>query len=516
MSDVDVRIDEFLRELGYDPDAVTRTSSVPTWSPDLEIADDERVRRARAYIARIPGAVSGANGHSATFHAACVLVKDFALSEADAFDVLSEWNSTCEPPWSDRELRHKIESALKADGAVGAKLLPTIERREFKVSQVKSTAEHTERQEPKKPRMFVGVDAADLEPLLSEKPDWLVQGVFACGETLVLAARSKACKTLQLCDLAVALATGGKWMGHFDVPQSRRVLFISGETNRRRMAAHLLPALRGRDETFESLRGWLRVETEAFPTLASFSDLAGVRATVAEYQPNVVICDPLYRGLSGLDSTRLAEMGPALKQLEDACKPATLILSHHVTKSAARDEGAAPSLEDMSGAGLAEMAGQWWLVGRNAKYAFDGTHDLAVHYGGREGQAGGLRILFDERAWTWDVQSLAEFRVEAAEQGRAVRERARQQEHQRAIEDARRRILNTFRTRREPMSKAMIKECGGLKRATFDEAIGDMLRDETLVMRPYTDGLGRRQTGGIIWREIVDEWDRKANGEDVC
>ena len=40
--------------------------------------------RARAYLARIPGAVSGAGGHKATFHVACVLVHDFGLSIEEA------------------------------------------------------------------------------------------------------------------------------------------------------------------------------------------------------------------------------------------------------------------------------------------------------------------------------------------------------------------------------------------------------------------------------------------------
>jgi hypothetical protein len=70
------------------------------------------IDRARAYVARIPGAVSGAGGHNQTFSVACALVHGFALQEDDAFTVLHEYNGRCEPPWSERELRHKIRSAL--------------------------------------------------------------------------------------------------------------------------------------------------------------------------------------------------------------------------------------------------------------------------------------------------------------------------------------------------------------------------------------------------------------------
>ncbi len=67
--------------------------------------------RARAYAAKVPGAVSGQNGHSSTYDLARVLVHDFALAEHDALQILAEWNATCSPPWSPRELEHKINQA---------------------------------------------------------------------------------------------------------------------------------------------------------------------------------------------------------------------------------------------------------------------------------------------------------------------------------------------------------------------------------------------------------------------
>ena len=82
-------------------------------------SDDAVVERARKYLARIPGAVSGSGGHNATFHAACVLVKGFALTQDQAFDVISEWNASCDPPWSEHELKHKLNDAAKASGEVG-------------------------------------------------------------------------------------------------------------------------------------------------------------------------------------------------------------------------------------------------------------------------------------------------------------------------------------------------------------------------------------------------------------
>ena len=76
--------------------------------------------RARAYLAKVPGAVAGSSGHDWTYHAACLLMIDFGLSIEDAMPLMQEWNDTCQPPWSDSELTHKLESADSAPGERGA------------------------------------------------------------------------------------------------------------------------------------------------------------------------------------------------------------------------------------------------------------------------------------------------------------------------------------------------------------------------------------------------------------
>jgi len=63
-------------------------------------------------VDKIAGAVSGAGGHDQTFAVTCALVHGFALSEADALRLLAQYNARCSPPWSERELLHKIQSAI--------------------------------------------------------------------------------------------------------------------------------------------------------------------------------------------------------------------------------------------------------------------------------------------------------------------------------------------------------------------------------------------------------------------
>jgi hypothetical protein len=69
------------------------------------------VERARRYLERMPGAVAGQHGHDATFRAALVVVVGFGLPDAEALALLGEWNATCDPPWSERELARKVREA---------------------------------------------------------------------------------------------------------------------------------------------------------------------------------------------------------------------------------------------------------------------------------------------------------------------------------------------------------------------------------------------------------------------
>jgi KaiC/GvpD/RAD55 family RecA-like ATPase len=82
-------------------------------------SEEAILERARKYLAKLPPAISGQSGHNATFHAACVLVLGFELPEADALGLLHEYNQRCEPPWSERELEHKVRQAAKQPGQRG-------------------------------------------------------------------------------------------------------------------------------------------------------------------------------------------------------------------------------------------------------------------------------------------------------------------------------------------------------------------------------------------------------------
>lgn len=77
---------------------------------------DNLPRRVEAYLAKCAPAISGQKGHDAAFKAACKIGPGFDLSPAETLDWLRVvYNPTCDPPWSDRELEHKVAEAYKVE-----------------------------------------------------------------------------------------------------------------------------------------------------------------------------------------------------------------------------------------------------------------------------------------------------------------------------------------------------------------------------------------------------------------
>jgi hypothetical protein len=83
-------------------------------TPGIAAGDaDLTVRLAQGYLAHIEGAISGQRGHDRTFRVACVLTIKFGLTLEQAWPLFLEWNEQCEPPWSEKELLHKLQDAIK-------------------------------------------------------------------------------------------------------------------------------------------------------------------------------------------------------------------------------------------------------------------------------------------------------------------------------------------------------------------------------------------------------------------
>jgi hypothetical protein len=75
---------------------------------------DTKARRAVSYVQKMPGAVAGQAGHTATFNAVCHVLVGFDLDADQARTIiLDHYNPRCDPPWKEREIDHKIRQAAE-------------------------------------------------------------------------------------------------------------------------------------------------------------------------------------------------------------------------------------------------------------------------------------------------------------------------------------------------------------------------------------------------------------------
>ena len=185
------------------------------------------ISRARAYIQRIPGAVSGANGHGATFHTAMCLVEGFSLQRGEALALLAEWNTRCVPPWSDAELAHKIDSAIGAAQNFGWLLTgPTAQPQAAKSPGYAGP--------DSVPVVAGGEDeTATAEDLMDDDdatawlwPGWIQRGALTC-----FASEPGTGKTRTAMDLAKRLALGMPWPDGTEtgIDAGARVMWVASD-----------------------------------------------------------------------------------------------------------------------------------------------------------------------------------------------------------------------------------------------------------------------------------------------
>lgn len=100
-----------------DPDEWLSRAAQPDPPPQnvAYISQAAAETRARSYIAKMPPAISGEQGHQSLWRVARTLVQDFELAPDTAERIIqSDYNPRCRPPWSQKQIRHKVEDAAKA------------------------------------------------------------------------------------------------------------------------------------------------------------------------------------------------------------------------------------------------------------------------------------------------------------------------------------------------------------------------------------------------------------------
>lgn len=259
---------------------------------------------------------------------------------------------------------------------------------------------------------------------------FLVEQLLVAEQPGIVGGRSKTMKTSLLIALALALGTGSRFLNEFWTVLST-VAFLSGESG----AFTIQETARRIARTMGINLADAQVHWGfTLPQITRSPDLDALTAMIHITHADVTIIDPAYLTLlagdtRGLQASNVFDMGPLLLQLSKVGEEtgSTIILCHHCRKNMA-DPYEPPELEDLSMAGFAEWARQWWLLGRREKYnQSSGEHKLWLNSGGSAGFSGLWAVDVNEgviddnfRGRRWDVT------VNRPDEARTEQERRRE------------------------------------------------------------------------------------------
>jgi hypothetical protein len=266
--------------------------------------------------------------------------------------------------------------------------------------------------------------------------EWLIKKILVKGQACVVGGPKKGLKTTQVIDLMISLASGGRFLGVFDIPRKTKVLMISGESGEATIQETARRICRSKGIDIEDLEGY------AFwgfnlPKLDNPEQMAALAKFIEDNGIECVIVDPLYLCLvtsgGAVDPANLFSVGPLLSGVTRICLDAgaTPILVHHLRKNR-EDPYSPPDLEDLAFAGIQEFARQWIMIGRREAYEpGSGEHPLWLSVGGSAGHSGAWAVDisegtigddFEERRWEVRVTGATEARAETREQEQAAKE----------------------------------------------------------------------------------------------
>lgn len=197
----------------------------------------------------------------------------------------------------------------------------------------------------------ISSDWQTFDPSIELAPQ-LIQGILRCGHKMLIAGPSKAGKSFALLELAAAIVTGGKWLGH----QCRKgkILYINFEIDpaSSKNRIHKVFAAIGHPEgppvntfTVWNLRG-KPIEPDAFiDNVIRFSRSKNYAA---------IIIDPVYKLMTGTDENSAGDIGSLVVRFDRICAEtgAAVIIAHHFSKGSAYGKSFQNVADRASGSGV--------------------------------------------------------------------------------------------------------------------------------------------------------------------
>lgn len=364
--------------------------------------------------------------------------------------------------------------------------------------------------------------------------EWLIRHILTLGQPTIIGGPRKALKTTTCVDLAISIATATRFLGEFDVPRPRRVLFLSGESGDATIQETARRVCKARDLDFDDLEGRIFWGFK-LPQLSDQGDMDELASYIRDHEIEVVIVDPLYlcllSGNSKLDPANLFDVGPLLARITATCLEAgaTPLLVHHLRKN--RDNpDSPPELEDLAFAGVQEFARQWILIGRREAYEpGTGDHKLWLNVGGSAGHSGSWALNvaegivdddFSGRDWNVSILRASEARATVAEQAAAAKAEKMAEAAKVADQARRRKVCDDAETaflwlkKNGPASKSDWRNSVGFNAERIGSVIAELLEQKRIRHTQFQGRTGRG-TGTIPGYEIGDPDEGRTRSDKV-
>lgn len=237
--------------------------------------------------------------------------------------------------------------------------------------------------------------------------EWLIDGIVAKDSNMVIGGPLKTLKTSLAMDLCLAIASGGKFLGKFQAPKARPVIFVSGESGQLPLywlCRHVMEFMQAAEPEDAPLLIPEFLWSFKLPKLSVPEHLDVVAANIRRYGAEFLLIDPAYLSLlkgSEKDAKNQFDMGDVLGDFGEmgTANNCTVALAHHFRKGVGRPgkNRERSSLEDLSYSGLAEWARQWMLLSRRSEYnPSHCLHELDVQFGGSMGHSSEWALDVDE------------------------------------------------------------------------------------------------------------------------
>lgn len=348
-------------------------------TPRRQETGADTISRARSYLATCAASVSGEGGHVALLHAAASLVVGFNLDDASALGLLqTDFNPRCCPPWSEKELRHKVEEARRKPQRPFGYLLDAKAALVSKIAEAKAKAQGAaQSKEGAKASGLTMQDRYNRRRRLCDFPDppaderdnpnaLFDNGWLRKGGAAVVIAPSGVGKSVSQTQMDDCFAVGRDWFGIRPLRPLKIAVYqaeddateVADFRNNVRLGLHA--------------NGWRPeqvAEAEAVPIYHDTTGLAGadflayLQYAQERDRADLLILNPL-QSFAGCDISKNAELSNFLRVglnpiLNNPAAPCGCIIFHHTNKvpTSAKDRKAWLDLNAAAyaGAGGAEL-----------------------------------------------------------------------------------------------------------------------------------------------------------------